>query len=279
MCALVLALRKVPIYAPGGGDAALGSNDKPTYSVSVSDAEAKVARDAFAQTKEAKRLVPSKKPTEDSSATGASTGSNMPNQTSGSDLRSRSATLTNNPPAAETNAMSTLNTRPPASDPAHDWVNDVGSQNAPQDAQRRRSNDIEEVRGMLHRTSTRGKRKQTMEQFPKPPSSNFPTIREPVTPVSQYHDRAPSIPELGLQPGISLPVQGTNGGYGGNINTYQSSQTSQYPAAGPTAQQQPYGVQQQQQARRVPPGGNAFAQVAERGPDAVGRKNSFAQGR
>ncbi|CRK23730.1 hypothetical protein BN1708_018057, partial [Verticillium longisporum] len=35
MCALVLSLKKVPIYAPGGGSEALGGPTNPTYSVSV----------------------------------------------------------------------------------------------------------------------------------------------------------------------------------------------------------------------------------------------------
>ncbi|KAI4125265.1 MAG: hypothetical protein LQ347_005430, partial [Umbilicaria vellea] len=79
MCALVLGLRKIPIYAPGGGGATLGSSDMPTYSVSVSDAEAAAKREAFAKTKEAKRLVPSPAvvhPTPD--ATGDSTGADIP---------------------------------------------------------------------------------------------------------------------------------------------------------------------------------------------------------
>lgn len=40
MCALVLALRKIPIYAPGGGGAALGSVDQPSYTVSIPDTQA-----------------------------------------------------------------------------------------------------------------------------------------------------------------------------------------------------------------------------------------------
>ncbi|TKA58227.1 hypothetical protein B0A49_10996, partial [Cryomyces minteri] len=56
MCALVLALRKIPIYAPGGGDAVLGSESKPTYAVAVTDADAALFRDQFAAKKEAKRL-------------------------------------------------------------------------------------------------------------------------------------------------------------------------------------------------------------------------------
>jgi hypothetical protein len=45
MCALVLALRKVPIFGPGGGGGApLGDPANPTYSVSVSDEIASAAR-------------------------------------------------------------------------------------------------------------------------------------------------------------------------------------------------------------------------------------------
>jgi len=58
ICALTQALKKVPIYAPGGGGEALGGPTNPTYSVSVSDAEAATARDKAAQEKDAARLVP-----------------------------------------------------------------------------------------------------------------------------------------------------------------------------------------------------------------------------
>ncbi|TQS32788.1 hypothetical protein Golomagni_06887, partial [Golovinomyces magnicellulatus] len=38
MCALAVALKKIPIYGPGGGSDALGGPANPTYSVSVTDA-------------------------------------------------------------------------------------------------------------------------------------------------------------------------------------------------------------------------------------------------
>ena len=129
MCALVLALRKIPIYAPGGGDAALGSSDKPTYSVAVTDAEAAANREAFAKTKEGKRLVPTKKPDEPAAtketdqpvqirtpAKGAS-GTDVPDPNDSatpSPLRYRLSTLD------EIKALSTLNDRHPAADTAHD---------------------------------------------------------------------------------------------------------------------------------------------------------------
>jgi hypothetical protein len=66
MCALAMAMRKVPIYAPGGGGEALGGPTNPTYSVTVSDEFASKARDDSDQSKDAARMVPlaSKKETE-----------------------------------------------------------------------------------------------------------------------------------------------------------------------------------------------------------------------
>ncbi|KAL3706849.1 hypothetical protein TMatcc_007862 [Talaromyces marneffei ATCC 18224] len=58
MCALVLAIRKVPIIGPGGGGAALGDPANPSYSVSITDEKAKEYREKAAEKKEQARLVP-----------------------------------------------------------------------------------------------------------------------------------------------------------------------------------------------------------------------------
>ncbi|KAF3766548.1 hypothetical protein M406DRAFT_11687, partial [Cryphonectria parasitica EP155] len=58
MCALALALKKVPIYGPGGGGATLGSSDNPAYSVTVDDGFASDAREKFALTADSARMVP-----------------------------------------------------------------------------------------------------------------------------------------------------------------------------------------------------------------------------
>ncbi|QSZ30734.1 hypothetical protein DSL72_000292 [Monilinia vaccinii-corymbosi] len=63
MCALVLALRKIPIHAPGGGTDALGGPLNPNYSVSVTDEWAAHAREESTLTKDSKRLVPTLKNT------------------------------------------------------------------------------------------------------------------------------------------------------------------------------------------------------------------------
>ena len=190
MCALVLALRKIPIYGPGAGDAALGDISKPTYSVAVTDTEAAANRDAFAAKKEAKRLVPSKKPDvpqpqleEDHSKSTGPDVFDTNNSNRNGTLRGR----INTRPAAAAAATSkdededavveTLNARQPAVDAARDrddWEdgdyrgdsNSHTSTLGEHEPERissdeaRRSNDIEEVRGLLHRESTKGRRKR-----------------------------------------------------------------------------------------------------------------------
>lgn len=61
MCALALALKKVPIYAPGGGSEVLGGPTNPTYSVAVTDAFASQSREDAAKAKDSARMVPSTK--------------------------------------------------------------------------------------------------------------------------------------------------------------------------------------------------------------------------
>ena len=60
MRALVLALRKIPIYSPGGGAEPLGGPTNPSYCVTISDTWAAEARDKVSQAKESMRLVSSK---------------------------------------------------------------------------------------------------------------------------------------------------------------------------------------------------------------------------
>ncbi|KAI1128018.1 serine/threonine protein kinase [Nemania abortiva] len=68
ICALALALKKVPINGPGGGGDPLGGPLNPSYSVSVSDMEAAAARDKSEKAKDAARLVPKNPPNETNEA-------------------------------------------------------------------------------------------------------------------------------------------------------------------------------------------------------------------
>ncbi|KKZ66696.1 hypothetical protein EMCG_07625 [[Emmonsia] crescens] len=58
MCALVIAIRKVPIYGPGGGDAVLGDVTRPSYSVAISYEQAQASKEEWGKGKEGKRMVP-----------------------------------------------------------------------------------------------------------------------------------------------------------------------------------------------------------------------------
>ena len=63
MCALLSAMRKVPIAGPAGDGPLAGSLQAPNYSVSVSEDVAKAARAQFDSDKDAKRLFPKNGPT------------------------------------------------------------------------------------------------------------------------------------------------------------------------------------------------------------------------
>ncbi|KAK8173619.1 Mechanosensitive ion channel-domain-containing protein [Phyllosticta citrichinensis] len=159
MCALVQALRKIPIAPPGGNDAALGSSDRPQYSVDISPGEAEERRQAYLEEKESKRLFPSKKlepSTERSSSI---------------DYLSRaSGTGAHGSMSAETQAINQLNARNPAFD----------TERASMNAQ-----DVEDVRNTLRREGTLGKRRAGERglQARVPSLTRVPTINEPQSAV------------------------------------------------------------------------------------------------
>jgi hypothetical protein len=166
MCALVLALRKVPIYAPGGGGAALGSASQPTYSVSVTDAEASAARATFDDNKAASHMNAPQKPKsvelpqlnfED----GGNASGNDAKSANASTLQSRNGLASN----TEQSALAALTARSPTSDPSRDW--DDEKRNKPATARAEMTSpmspmEIDEVHSILRRQSTRGKRQSPL---------------------------------------------------------------------------------------------------------------------
>lgn len=156
MCALVLALRKVPIYPPGGGNTPLGDPGNPSYTVAVSDTIAQASRDKAAKTKEGKRLVPSKP--KDGGSSGKSSGVET----------------------EEEKAADALNARRPGDDAGRDESGDKGmtntgnSESRDTSLDRTRSNDITSLKAnLLKRESTRGRRRPG-ESVPPQPSSSQP---------------------------------------------------------------------------------------------------------
>ena len=199
MCALVLALRKIPIYAPSGGSAALGSADQPSYSVSVSNEQAREARDAFAQTKEAKRLKPTKQSNTSRIDFGLSSDVS-PNLASETTFRDRSPAIGS---TSETDALNTLNARSPTNDPAHDWqTNSDPSQpltrtgpnaNSVVPTDSARNEELDEVYGLLRRQSTRGKRRESygLGNRTLGQSQGIPIIEEPSAAFYGDYDTRP----------------------------------------------------------------------------------------
>lgn len=250
MCALVLSLRRIPINAPGGGSASLGSADAPTYSVSVSDEQAQAARKAYSDKKEASHIK---------TEIGASTAvdSNNPNAA----VRNRDVPIAN---ASETSALAMLNTRSPAFDPMSPSSR---GQMSPQ------QESAEEE--MLRRASTRGKRRESPnytqhdpvpqylaappvnsqgrpgpppQQGPPPTYGNFPQ------PPAQQQPRLQSRGN-GAQP----PQVAQHMGYSGRSQSPAAGPRYEYPPGqqqpkppsrgGPTQQPPP----QQQAGRGTPP--------------------------
>ncbi|KAF1920806.1 hypothetical protein BDU57DRAFT_439033 [Ampelomyces quisqualis] len=163
MCALVLALRKVPIAGPGGSDAALGSADKPTWSVAVPPTDAVAAYAKFNAKKDASRLHPLNKP-EDGNDKGKSSGTDY----LGIGI------------AGEGEAVSSLTSRRPGVDPIRDdtWNNrdDVSTLGRPSMDARP---DLDEVRGLLRKASSVGKRKNGSTLSPSTSRFSNDASRQP----------------------------------------------------------------------------------------------------
>ncbi|KAH7040089.1 Mechanosensitive ion channel-domain-containing protein [Microdochium trichocladiopsis] len=142
MTALVLALKRVPIYAPGGGGEALGGPTNPSYSVTVSDSDAARARDKAAQDKEALRLVPTHPATAED----------------------------------ETRAAEALNARDPVTTAGEDWGfnrDDRTLHEVREESTERRSHDVEHMRLELQKTtSTRSGRRKAGDTLPSPQLSS-----------------------------------------------------------------------------------------------------------
>lgn len=181
MCALVLALRKVPINGPSGGSAAVGSSDNPQYTVAVSDREAAQFRKAYALEKEQARMVPTTKLTSPTA---------------------KNAGLTH---AEEQKAVDLLNERNPALDGARD-ASDIYRD--PSRSGNTQTNEREEFGSVLRRETTKGRRKSGRTLSTKSVSSvrsQWTQAGEPLGPVPQV-PTLPANPSSTTQSGVSNPM-------------------------------------------------------------------------
>lgn len=201
MCALVQALRKVPIYAPGGGGPSAGDKANPTYSVAISDSEARENKQKFDSDKDAKRMIPNNaKADEDtgkSSATDFFAGSNVEER--------------------ERQQAEALNSRKVVVDPTGMGQEELVSNTGVID--RQRSNDLEEVKNIMRRESTRGRRKASQvapitEEVPtyQPPTGQS-TLAAPQLPaqrVSYFEDNIYGHGSVGEAPTIQVSSTSSN---------------------------------------------------------------------
>jgi hypothetical protein len=196
MCALVLALRKVPIAGPGGSDAALGSADKPAWSVAVPPEDAVSAYKKYKDKADAARLHPLNKPDDDNDK-GKSTGTDYLGV------------------GVEGDAVNSLTSRKPGVDPIRDDTWNTGRDDTSTIGRPSMDGrpDLDEVRGLLHKASNAGKRKggatlspntaqfssDISRQMSTRQSSNMPPLPSPAV-ISPYAPPPTSPPTYPLPP-------------------------------------------------------------------------------
>jgi small-conductance mechanosensitive channel len=191
MCALVLALRRVPIYGPGAGDAPLGSVGAPTYSVALTADIAQKNKNEFAAKKEAKRLIPVA-----SATASAPKSQTMPSGPSGT---MEIPGVTSMPVGTtEYLAVQNLNQRSAASDPMRDdtWAARDDNSSLGERASFDRS-DGQSERGLLNRETSHGRRQPNQGIYTTTYTSEEPLPPRGPSNISYAPPPPPSTSQLG----------------------------------------------------------------------------------
>ncbi|EXJ68929.1 uncharacterized protein A1O5_07861 [Cladophialophora psammophila CBS 110553] len=249
MCALVMAVRKVPLYGPGGAGPAAGDKANPTYSVAISDDVAKKNKEEFDENLDKKRLVPVLEKNRPHIDLSKAKSSGYLSPSTGTEL-------------TEAAAVDHLVRRKVAVDPE-----EVVDHERELQMNRHRSNDVEEVRDILRRESTRGRRRAARHSGLSIPSTEnaagsrtIPTIPdasppEPVTAttstpvrVSYFEDTPQPDPVLPVAPHAWTTVTPLD---------YNATPPQSIPPPSPQMSQ---GSGSTSPSRYVP--GNAFSQRA-----------------
>jgi hypothetical protein len=233
MCALVVALRKVPIYGPGGSDVGLGDANKPSWSVAISPEEAKAARQKYLDDKDASRLFPTKKEEPEDASNAA-----------GNDYLGV---------GSEGQAINSINHRKPGADAVRDdtW-------NARDDASTigRPSTDVrpdhDELRGLLHKATSSGRRKQGDTLSPAYTQESQPQSRQGMPPIPLPVNPSPVTPNFNNpyapppQPRTPASPSSISTGY---VEEYQYQSMMPPPRSQSRGNPSVVNVQQQQQAQ------------------------------
>ncbi|KAJ9609969.1 hypothetical protein H2200_006299 [Cladophialophora chaetospira] len=254
MCALVLATRKVPINGPGGGGPSAGDKANPTYSVAITDELARKNREQFDDSADKKRLVPLKEQNKSHidlskiqpvSKTGTATGTD----------------------AKEASAVDSLVKRKVAVDPE-----DVLDHDRELQMDKQRSTDVEDVRNILRRESTVGRRRAARNSGLHIPSTDavggsrtIPTVagpspQEPIAATTSAPPRVSYFEDTPQQlPTASATLQGWRAVTPLNYSHPTATTASQQPNS-PTSPQMTQIQPDSSPVRYVP--GNAFSQRA-----------------
>ncbi|KAJ4305188.1 hypothetical protein N0V90_000719 [Kalmusia sp. IMI 367209] len=183
MCALVVALRKVPIAGPGGSDAALGDANKPSWSVAISPEAAQAVRQKYLDDKDASRMYPTKKD-----------GNEDQGKSTGTDYLGA---------GSEGAAINQINNRKPGVDAVRDdtWNtrgDDASTIGRPSmDGRPSMSGgrpEIDDLRGLLHKASSSGRRKggatlsPSTSAFSTEPRQGMPPLPLAVNPSTQHQN-------------------------------------------------------------------------------------------
>ncbi|KAK6371577.1 hypothetical protein LTS17_008828 [Exophiala oligosperma] len=159
MCALTLALRKIPLYGPGGFFPPAGDKANPTYSVTITDDIAKKNAVEFDDAKDKSRLVPLKSPER--------VQNNLEKTES---QKTDFLGMSTGVEASEAAALSHLIQRDVAVDPAEPL-----DQHQELVLNKQRSQDVEEVKNLLKRESTTGRRRAARHSGLSVSESNDPS--------------------------------------------------------------------------------------------------------
>jgi small-conductance mechanosensitive channel len=253
MCALVAALRAVPIYPPGGGFDVAGTAANPAFGVTISEAEAKEHAQAAALEREKARLVPLKK-IEEAKQDLDKTDSD------------RSAGAGGGLSSSDAKAISDLNARDPGANAAkaenevwasgRDDTSTLGGGGGMGSRPSIDTQEISDVRNILRRASTRGKRK---------PSSDISRQQSIVTgqlpSIPAVHEDGFGVGDYGMygEQGVtrtqsyqSPPPMNSAGpaGWRPTLGQTQSSRYQTSPSTVPTLSGQQGGVEMSQLQQR-----------------------------
>ncbi|KAK1761493.1 Mechanosensitive ion channel-domain-containing protein [Echria macrotheca] len=195
MCALTMALKRVPINGPGGGGEPLGGPKNPTYAVAVSDEFAAAAREKAEKEKAAKKLA------------------NKGLDQSDNDDSAK---------ATEQRAADHLNASDPVTEALDDWGYENTLNSRDPSADRKRATDLEGVRRDFQnaRESQRGRRKAGDTIPATVFGQDMPSVQ-----VTRSSRAGPSF-DIERQAGMEGPTMAQYAGA-----AYAAQNMSDYPAA------------------------------------------------